>query len=44
MYQAAVSFRPNKGSSLAVVFEDGEQGVLHMSPIYQITGIQDPVC
>jgi hypothetical protein len=32
MYQAVVSVRPNEDFSLTVVFEDGVQGVLDMSP------------
>jgi hypothetical protein len=32
MYQAVVSVRPNKDFSLAVVFEDGAEGVLDMKP------------
>ena len=32
MYQAVVSARPNDDFSLTVVFEDGEEGVLDMTP------------
>ena len=32
MYQAVVSVRPNEDFSLAVVFEDGVEGVLDMKP------------
>jgi hypothetical protein len=32
MYQAVVAVRPNEDSSLAVVFEDGVEGVLGMTP------------
>ena len=32
MYQAVVSVRPNEDFSLAVVFEDGVEGILDMTP------------
>ena len=32
MYQAIVSVRPNEDFSIAVVFEDGVEGVLDMTP------------
>ncbi len=32
MYKAVVSVRPNEDFSLAVVFEDGVEGVLDMTP------------
>ena len=32
MYKAIVSVRPNKDFSLAVVFEDGVEGILDMTP------------
>ena len=32
MYQSVVSVRPNEDFSLAVVFEDGLQGILDMNP------------
>jgi hypothetical protein len=32
MYQAVVAVRPNEDFSLAVVFEDGVEGVLDMTP------------
>jgi hypothetical protein len=32
MYQAVVRVRPNEDFSLAVVFEDGVEGVLDMTP------------
>ena len=32
MYQAVVSVQPNEDFSLAVVFEDGERGILDMTP------------
>lgn len=32
MYRSVVSVRPNEDFSLAVVFEDGAQGILDMKP------------